>query len=138
MKGIVRNYRKELARRQAKEVSFVNFQKLLLRNWLSGTITKVNIQHSMYAVQKSVYLMKNLQKHWNSCRSKAGTLYWCFLLRYEWFGNWRKAEYQSKYILQAQKKFTWRNQKTVKGEENKWRISNIHFHHFSHIISRGR
>ena len=36
VKGIVRNYR---------------------------TITKVNIQHSMCAVQKSVYLMKNLQKH---------------------------------------------------------------------------
>lgn len=32
VKGIVRNYRKELARRQAKEVSFVSFQRLLLRN----------------------------------------------------------------------------------------------------------
>ena len=32
VKGIVRNYRKELARRQARKYPFVSFQRLLLRN----------------------------------------------------------------------------------------------------------
>ena len=63
VKGIVRNYRKELARRQAKEVSFCELPEIVVEKLIVWDDYEVNIQHSMCAVQKSVYLMKNLQKH---------------------------------------------------------------------------
>lgn len=63
VKGIVRNYRKELARRQAKEVSFCELPEIVVEKLIVWDDYESDIQRSMCAVQKSVYLMKNLQKH---------------------------------------------------------------------------
>ena len=63
VKGIVKNYQKEL-RSEEKRMKFhsVNFQRLLLRNLLSGTITKPTILFSMFVAMIFVFMTMNLQK----------------------------------------------------------------------------
>lgn len=64
VKGIVKNYQKELKRRKKERMKFhsVNFQRLLLRNLLSGTITKPTILFSMFVAMIFVFMTMNLQK----------------------------------------------------------------------------
>lgn len=62
VKGIVKNYQKELKRRKRMKFHSVNFQRLLLRNLLSGTITKPTILFSMFVAMIFVFMTMNLQK----------------------------------------------------------------------------
>ena len=57
VKGIVRNYRKELKRRRKRKFPIVNFQKSSWKSWQSGTNTKAIIPPLMYVVLRFVSLM---------------------------------------------------------------------------------
>ena len=119
VKGIVRNYRKELARRQAKEVSFCELpeivvEKLIVWDDYESEYTTFDVCGTEIRVldEELAEALKQLPK-------QSRNIVLMFFLGYERFGDRRKAEHQPKHIIQAQKKFTSRNQKAVKGEENK-------------------
>ena len=57
VKGIVRNYRKELKRRRNKEISYCELPEIVVESWLSGTNMKAIIPPLMYAVLRFVSLM---------------------------------------------------------------------------------
>lgn len=103
VKGIVRNYRKELDRRQAKEVSFCELpeivvEKLIVWDDYESEYTTFDVCGTEIRVldEELAEALKQLPEH---CID-------VFLLGYERFGDRRKAEHQPKYIIQAQKKFT--------------------------------
>lgn len=107
VKGIVRNYRKELARRQAKEVSFCELpeivvEKLIVWDDYESEYTTFDVCGTEIRV-----LDEELAE---ATETVAGAepehCIDVFLLGYERFGDRRKAEHQPKHIIQAQKKFT--------------------------------
>ena len=107
MKGIVRNYRKELARRQAKEVSFCELpeivvEKLIVWDDYESEYTTFDVCGTEIRVldEELAEALKQLPEQ------SRNIVLIVFLLGYERFGDRRKAEHQPKHIIQTQKKFT--------------------------------
>ena len=101
VKGIVRNYRKELARRQAKEVSFCELpeivvEKLIVWDDYESEYTTFDVCGTEIRVldEELAEALKQLPEQSRN------------ILGYERFGDRRKAEHQPKHIIQTQKKFT--------------------------------
>jgi hypothetical protein len=106
VKGIVRNYRKELARRQAKEVSFCDLpeivvEKLIVWDDYESEYTTFDVCGTEIHV-----LDEELAEALKQLPEQSRNIVLMFFLGYERFGDRRKAEHQPKHIIQAQKKFT--------------------------------
>mgnify|MGYP000317333339 CR=1 FL=1 len=107
MKGIVRNYRKELARRQAKEVSFCELpeivvEKLIVWDDYESEYTTFDVCGTEIRVldEELAEALKQLPE-----QSRNIVLMFFFLdMSDSEIGE--KAEHQPKHIIQAQKKFT--------------------------------